>query len=54
MLGIDLSKKTPSLNKQVVQKANLNEGFLSEIRTKVNEINVSDRDRLIHSHGHSL
>jgi hypothetical protein len=32
----------------------INQAFLDEIKPSMNEINLSNRDRLMHSHGHSM
>ena len=54
ILGLDLNVQTPAQKEIKADPPNLNQAFLDELNGKVAEISIDDKQRIFHSHGHSL
>ena len=54
VLGLDVNVQTPAQKEMEVDPPNLNQGFLDEIDGKVAEVTMEKKQRILHSHGHTL
>ena len=54
VLGLDVNVQTPSQKEMEVDPPNLNQSFLDELDGKVAEVTIDKKQRILHSHGHTL